>query len=120
VITSESSLVEGMRLQQTTEVSRRGLLRVGSAFVATLAALSTSKEALANGYCNCTPHCCCLKYCNTCSPILCDGWSCPAGYQDSWWVCQSGGWTCTCGECTHPGNGCFTGPWGGCSVAYCY
>src|SRR5436190_23276890 len=98
----DSSSVEGMSLQQGTGVTRRGLFRVSSAFIATLAALSTPKEALANGYCNCTPHCCCLKYCNSCAPNSgCGGgWHCPPGYQNSWWICQAGGWTCTCGECT--------------------
>ena len=120
MMTMDGPLVEGKGMLLGTGISRRGLFRVGTAFVATLAAMSTPKEALANGFCSgCGPSCCCLKYCNTCGVLPCGGWGCPPGYVDSFWTCQQGGRTCTCGECTQPGNDCFTGPWGGCSYGFC-
>lgn len=110
--TGNAQQVVGLRL------NRRGLFRVGTGFIAALAALTTEKTVWAG---NCGTPCCQLAYCNECTPNGgCNGgWQCPSGYQDSYWTCTSGSWHCTCGECTKTSS-CWTGPFGGCSVAYCY
>lgn len=112
-----SALAESVSQQPRTDVSRRGIFRVGTAVIATLAALSTSKSVSAGGG-RCGSACCDLFTCTMCSGLPCGGWACPPGYIDSWWICQGGGHTCTCGECTLTSD-CHSGPFGGCSVAYC-
>jgi hypothetical protein len=106
------------RVGQAEVISRRGMLRIGSAFVATLAALSTTESAWAG---NCGSACCSLRTCTLCRPNSgCNGgWVCPSGYQDSWWMCVSGGTTCTCGECT-VSTDCYDSRWSGCSYYGCF
>jgi hypothetical protein len=118
VMMLDSASAESAQLRQSGGVSRRGMFRIGTAFIATVAALSTPKSVWAG---NCGTPCCNLAHCNMCAPNggCSGGWVCPPGYQDSWWMCSSGGHTCTCGECTL-GTNCHASPWASCSVAYCY
>lgn len=104
--------------QQAQDVTRRGLFTLGTAFVATLAALVTPKTVWAG---NCGTACCDLWSCTQCQPNggCSGGWVCPPGYQDSWWLCTSGGKHCTCGECTRTTN-CDDGTWVSCSYGACY
>ncbi len=99
------------------EVSRRGFFRVGSAFIAAVATLSSAKSASAD--CQGSP-CCNLASCTQCSPSggCGGGWYCPPGYTQTYWTCTRGGTTCTCGECS-AGSNCFSGPWA-CSIYNCY
>ena len=113
----ESAPAESIGVQTRTDVSRRGIFRVGTAVIATVAALSTPKPASADGGL-CGSYCCDLYTCHMCTAGVCGGWVCPSGYIDSWWMCTSGSHYCTCGECTQTSN-CHFGPFGGCSVAYC-
>jgi hypothetical protein len=119
MVTIETTSAEGTELRRATRVSRRGMFRVGTAFVATLVALSTPKSVLAFG---CGTPCCNLRVCNLCPPnggCSGGGWICPQGYQPSWWICQGGGKTCTCGECTVDPNNCNDSHWSTCSYWSC-
>lgn len=115
----ESEPVKSLELQPATRVSRRTMFRVGTGFIATLAALSTPKSVLAYA---CGTPCCSLRTCNKCAPnggCSGGGWVCPQGYQPSWWFCTGGGQTCTCGECTLDPNNCYDSHWSGCSYWSC-
>jgi len=112
------SSAETIQPYQQNPINRRAMFRLGTAFIATLAALSMPKSALAY---SCGTPCCNLRTCTECAPNGgCNGgWVCPSGYQDSWWLCTSGGTHCTCGECTVSTN-CDDSHWSGCSWWGCY
>jgi hypothetical protein len=92
-------------------VTRRSLLRVGTALIAALAAMSTPEPASAD--CQGSP-CCSLASCTRCNLNFCGGWSCPSGYNATCWNCTSGGKWYVCGECS-AGTNCYSGPWA-CSI----
>ena len=85
---------------------RAALLGAGSAFVAALATLASSKEVLAD--CQGSP-CCSLASCTRCTVQQCSGWFCPVGYHQTCWNCRSGGSWYMCGECS-AGSTCYQGP----------
>ena len=120
MITTDPSKADApTALVESMSIDRRGVLRVGTSFIAALAILTTSKVKDASA---CQDQgCCTLAF--PCSPCATNGgcsggWVCPPGYQDSWWTCSAGGRNCTCGECT-PGGDCFSG-YTGCSIALCF
>lgn len=115
----DSSPNEAIDLHGATAISRRRLFRVGTGFIAALAAVSTPKSVLAY---TCGTPCCDLRTCNRCAPnVGCGGgWVCPSGYQASWWICYYNGGSryCTCGECTISTD-CHDFYWSTCSYSGC-
>jgi hypothetical protein len=92
--------------------SRRAALRLGAAFVAAIATLTTTSKVSATD-CQHSP-CCHLASCTKCQVAPCSGWYCPVGYRNTCWNCSSGGSWYMCGECS-AGSTCYTGPWA-CSI----
>lgn len=103
--------------------SRRGFFgwmgRLGVGTIAVVAGVTaTQQPAAADGFCNCTPFCCCLKTCDSCSgsgPTF----TCPSGWTKRMWFCCIGGnQFYGCGECQQGGTNCFNGTQYTCSEAW--
>ncbi len=99
--------IEDRQASVVDPVSRRSILRVGSAFIAAIATLSSPKAAAAD--CQGSP-CCDLASCTRCNFLQCGGWYCPPGYHQTCWNCYTGGKWYVCGECSY-GTDCHSGPW---------
>lgn len=104
--------------QMATSTSRRGFLgwagRVGVTTIGAVAGLTVAQDAAtADGYCNRTPACCCLKRRNDC-PGSGSSFRCPEGWRKRSWTCcwfASGtrGARYGCGECQKGGTSCLNG-----------
>jgi hypothetical protein len=105
MLMASKSTTEGELLGAPAGVSRRGLFRLGTAFVAALAALSSPRSVSAS------PFCCDLAR----QPPYCS--SCPPGYTMLSWYCTWSGSLCQCFECT-TGVDCMHGDWA-CSNYWC-
>lgn len=103
--------------QIVRDSSRRGFLgwagRVGVTTIGAVAGLTaTQATATADGRCNRTPFCCCLKRTNDCAGTAA-GFTCPSGWTKRTWNCCwfaspiSPGATYGCGECVKGGTNCF-------------
>jgi len=96
-------------------LTRRSALGAGTAFIAALATLTTSKSVLAeacqNPNCGFGVGCCCPGSNSCCELAECGGWNCPEGFQETCWSCQKSGQWWLCGECSS-GSKCHDGPFG--------
>lgn len=94
--------------------SRRWFLgwmsRLGVGAIAVVAGVTaTQQPAAANGFCNCTPYCCCLKTCKSCSGSG-HTFTCPSGWTKRvWYCCIAGNHMYGCGECLKGGSSCWDG-----------
>jgi hypothetical protein len=103
-------------MSETARRSRRGFLglagRVGVAVVGGMAGvLATGQGAKADGFCNYTPACCCLKHYPGSCPGSGSSHGCPpGGWVKKHWVCCSGLYMYGCGECVKSSS-CWNGPY---------
>lgn len=100
-------------MPERSSTSRRGFLgwmgRVGVGVVGTVAGLAaTQQPAAADGNCNRTPACCCLKRLNDCSGTG-GNFICPDGWTKRSWTCCRSGALYGCGECQKGGTSCWNG-----------
>lgn len=98
---------------------RRGLAMITGAATALVGGLTSACGVLAPIPCTLgEPDCCHLATCIECEWAgTKDLYTCPTGYQQSYWTCiDELNNTVVCGECT-PGTSCFQGPFA-CSIWY--